>query len=82
MWVVANLKCLFVDFNDGASKLMCVFETTEGRTGGTFQVKSVVSTDEGTNWGQRSPVHVPSAANANGEHKASLLASVLQRIYP
>ena len=77
-----DLNCFLVDFNDGASKLMCVFETTEGRTGGTFQVKSVVSTDEGTNWGQRSPVHVPSAANANGEHKASLLASVLQRTYP
>ncbi|RPD66328.1 glycoside hydrolase family 93 protein [Lentinus tigrinus ALCF2SS1-7] len=51
------------NFNDGASKLMCVFETTEGR--GTFQVKSVVSTDEGATWGQRSLVHAPAASNAN-----------------
>ncbi|RDX56566.1 glycoside hydrolase family 93 protein [Lentinus brumalis] len=53
------------NFNDGANKLMCVFETTEGRSGGTFSVKSVVSTDEGATWGQRSPVYAPSAANAN-----------------
>ncbi len=56
-----------IDFNDGANKLMCVFETTEGRSGGTFSVKSVVSTDEGATWGQRSPVYAPSAANANGQ---------------
>ncbi|KAH9945947.1 glycoside hydrolase family 93 protein [Epithele typhae] len=46
------------NFNDGADKLMCVFETTEGR-GGLFSVKSVVSTDEGATWGQRSVVYNP-----------------------
>ncbi len=46
---------------------MCVFETTEGRSGGLFSVKSVVSTDEGVNWGQqRSQVYFPTGSNSNG----------------
>ncbi|KAI0807640.1 neuraminidase [Fomes fomentarius] len=54
------------NFNDGAQKLMCVFETTEGRSGGLFSVKSVVSTDEGVNWGQqRSQVYFPTGSNSN-----------------
>ena len=43
---------------------MCVFETTEGR--GTFSVKSVTSSDEGTTWGNRSVVYAPSDPSKNG----------------
>ena len=57
----------YVDFNDGSLKLMCVFETTEGRSDGTFTVKSVVSPDDGKNWGPtRSQVFVPSGSGNNG----------------
>ncbi|KIY63212.1 glycoside hydrolase family 93 protein [Cylindrobasidium torrendii FP15055 ss-10] len=53
------------DFNDGSgTKLMCVFETTEGL--GRMNVKSVVSTDDGKNWGYRSQVY----ASAEGTHGA------------
>ena len=46
---------------------MCVFETTEGRSDGTFTVKSVVSPDDGKNWGPtRSQVFVPSGSGNNG----------------
>ncbi|KAL1745333.1 glycoside hydrolase family 93 protein [Schizophyllum fasciatum] len=44
--------------------LICVFETTEGRNG-KFIVKSVISTDDGANWGQRSEVYVPADAGRN-----------------
>ncbi|TRM63308.1 glycoside hydrolase family 93 protein [Schizophyllum amplum] len=44
--------------------LMCVFETTEG-TNGRFVVKSVISTDDGVNWGQRSPVYAPADTSRN-----------------
>ncbi|PIL35382.1 hypothetical protein GSI_02108 [Ganoderma sinense ZZ0214-1] len=52
-------------FNDGAAKLMCVFETTEGHSDGTFSVKSVVSPDDGQTWGTRSQVFVPSGSGNN-----------------
>ena len=56
-----------IDFNDGAEKLMCVFETTEGRTGGRFSVKSVVSTNEGVSWDEeRSQVYFPTNADSSG----------------
>ncbi|EJF66027.1 neuraminidase [Dichomitus squalens LYAD-421 SS1] len=52
-------------FHDGATKLMCVFETTEGHSG-LFSVKSVVSTDDGKTWGTtRSEVFNPSGSNNN-----------------
>ncbi|KAH8913831.1 glycoside hydrolase family 93 protein [Atractiella rhizophila] len=50
-------------FNDGAEKLMCVFETTEGT--GTFTIKSVVSADDGKTWGVRSQVYRPTGTNNN-----------------
>ena len=44
-----------------------VFETTEGRSDGTFTVKSVVSPDDGKTWGPtRSQVFVPSGSGNNG----------------
>ncbi|KIY70788.1 glycoside hydrolase family 93 protein [Cylindrobasidium torrendii FP15055 ss-10] len=54
------------DFDDGTgTKLMCVFETTEGL--GRMNVKSVVSTDDGKNWGSRSPVYW----SAEGTHASA-----------
>ncbi|KAM5537171.1 hypothetical protein V8D89_009104 [Ganoderma adspersum] len=54
------------NFNDGSAKLMCVFETTEGHSDGTFSVKSVVSPDDGKSWGTtRSQVFVPSGSGNN-----------------
>lgn len=64
-----RLKAMALDFNDGATKLMCVFETTEGT--GTFTVKSVVSVDDGKTWGFRSQVYVPTGSGNNGGHTLS-----------
>ena len=53
---------------------MCVFETTEGRSDGTFTVKSVVSPDDGKTWGPtRSQVFVPSGSGNNGSSLPSSL---------
>jgi hypothetical protein len=46
------------------SKILCVFETTEGT--GTFTVKSVVSNDDGARWGERRQVYVPTGNGNNG----------------
>ena len=47
------------------TKILCVFETTEG-SGSLFTVKSVVSNDDGTTWGERSQVYVPAGSGNNG----------------
>ena len=52
-------------FSGDATKVMCVFETTEGS--GLFTVKSVVSDNDGLTWGERSQVYVPTGTNNNGE---------------
>jgi hypothetical protein len=45
------------DFAGSTTKVLCVFETTEGT--GTFTVKSVVSNDDGNTWGETSQVYIP-----------------------
>ena len=63
--MLADTPACPLDFNDGTEKLMCVFETTEGR--GRFSVKSVVSPDEGVSWEPlRSIVYAPTDATKNG----------------
>lgn len=52
------------NFNDGANKVLCVFETTEGA--GTFTIKSVVSANDGSTWGGRSLVYAPTGTNNGG----------------
>lgn len=52
-------------FSGTPSKILCVFETTEG-SGSLFTVKSVVSNDDGTTWGERSQVYVPTGSGNNG----------------
>lgn len=52
-------------FPGNPSKVLCVFETTEG-TGSLFTVKSVVSNDDGATWGERSQVYVPTGSGNNG----------------
>jgi hypothetical protein len=52
-------------FSGTPSKILCVFETTEG-SGTLFTVKSVVSNDDGTEWGGRSQVYVPIGSGNNG----------------
>lgn len=54
----------FVGASDGASKVLCVFETTEGT--GTFTVKSVLSTNDGVSFAERSQVYVPTGSSNNG----------------
>ncbi|KAF8801543.1 glycoside hydrolase family 93 protein [Phlegmacium glaucopus] len=46
------------------SKVLCVFETTEG-TGPLFTVKSVVSNNDGATWGERRQVYVPTGIGNN-----------------
>ncbi|KAF8316545.1 hypothetical protein DL93DRAFT_2056274 [Clavulina sp. PMI_390] len=54
------------NFNDGSTVLMCVFETTEGSSvAGTFTVKRVISTDDGSTWGEREQVYVPTGTDNN-----------------
>ncbi|KAJ7460739.1 glycoside hydrolase family 93 protein [Mycena latifolia] len=48
----------------GAARLLCVFETTEG-TAPLFTVKSVVSTNDGATWAERSQVFVPAGSQNN-----------------
>ncbi|KZP20116.1 glycoside hydrolase family 93 protein [Athelia psychrophila] len=50
-------------FSGDATKVMCVFETTEGA--GTFTVKSVVSNNDGVTWGERNQVYIPTGTNNN-----------------
>ena len=52
-------------FPGNPSKVLCVFETTEG-TGSLFTVKSVVSNNDGATWGERSQVYVPTGIGNNG----------------
>ena len=52
-------------FPRNPSKVLCVFETTQG-TGSLFTVKSVVSNDDGATWGERSQVYVPTGNGNNG----------------
>jgi hypothetical protein len=52
-------------FSGTPSKVLCVFETTEG-SGTLFTVKSVVSNDDGATWGERSQVYVPTGSGNNG----------------
>lgn len=52
-------------FAGNPTKVICVFETTEGT--GTFTVKSVVSNNDGASWGERSQVYIPTGSNNNGE---------------
>lgn len=47
------------------SKVLCVFETTEG-SAPLFTVKSVVSNNDGITWGERSMVYVPTGSGTNG----------------
>lgn len=58
------------EFSGTPTKVLCVFETTEGT--GTFTVKSVVSSDDGATWGERSQVYVPTGSDNNGESRISL----------
>ncbi|KXN84070.1 hypothetical protein AN958_00485 [Leucoagaricus sp. SymC.cos] len=48
---------------NGQAKVMCVFETTEGL--GRFNVKSVVSNDDGNTWGERAQVYIATGDNNN-----------------
>jgi len=48
----------------GAARVLCVFETTEN-TFPLFTVKSVVSTDDGVTWSERTQVYVPSGTQHN-----------------
>lgn len=57
-------------FSGDATKVICVFETTEG-TAPLFTVKSVVSDDDGVSWGERSQVYIPTGTSNNGMHAAS-----------
>ena len=52
-------------FPGNPSKVLCVFETTEG-TAPLFTVKSVVSNNDGATWGERSQVYVPTGVGNNG----------------
>ena len=54
-------------FPGNPSKVLCVFETTEG-TAPRFTVKSVVSNNDGADgsWGERSQVYVPTGTGNNG----------------
>jgi hypothetical protein len=52
-------------FPGNPSKVLCVFETTEG-TGSLFTVKSVVSNNDGIAWGERRQVYVPTGSGNNG----------------
>lgn len=52
-------------FPGNPSKVLCVFETTEG-TGSLFTVKSVVSNNDGATWGERRQVYVPTGSGNNG----------------
>ena len=51
-------------FQGSPSKVMCVFETTEG-SAPLYTVKSVVSNDDGAHWGERSQVYIPTG-RSNG----------------
>ena len=51
-------------YSETPSKILCVFETTEGS--GNFNVKSVVSNNDGTTWGERTQVYVPTGSGNNG----------------
>ncbi|KAJ6561158.1 glycoside hydrolase family 93 protein [Mycena vulgaris] len=46
----------------GAARLLCVFETTEG-SAPAFNVKSVVSSNDGVTWGGRAQVFVPGGSS-------------------
>ena len=52
-------------FPGNPSKVLCVFETTEG-TAPLFTVKSVLSNNDGVAWGERSQVYVPTGSGNNG----------------
>jgi hypothetical protein len=52
-------------FTGSPSKILCVFETTEGSER-LFTIKSVISNDDGTTWGERSQVYVPTGNGNNG----------------
>ena len=52
-------------FPGNPSKVLCVFETTEG-TAPLFTVKSVLSDNDGVAWGERSQVYVPTGSGNNG----------------
>ena len=58
----------FTGASDGKTKLLCVFETTEGT--GTFTIKRVMSFDDGSTWSERAQVYVPTGTNNNGESLA------------
>jgi hypothetical protein len=44
-------------------KVMCVFETSQGL--GRFNVKSVVSSDDGATWGERAQVYIATGNDNN-----------------
>ncbi|KAJ6460597.1 glycoside hydrolase family 93 protein [Mycena sanguinolenta] len=48
----------------GVARVICIFETTEG-TAPRFTVKSVVSTNDGASFGERTPVYVPTGTVTN-----------------
>ncbi|KAF8196863.1 glycoside hydrolase family 93 protein [Mycena galopus ATCC 62051] len=48
----------------GTVRLICIFETTEG-TAPRFNVKSVVSINDGASFSERSQVYVPTGTNTN-----------------
>ncbi|KAJ7493330.1 glycoside hydrolase family 93 protein [Mycena galericulata] len=48
----------------GAASVLCIFETTEN-TAPLFTVKSVVSHNDGTTWGERSQVYIPVGSGKN-----------------
>ncbi|KAJ7132217.1 glycoside hydrolase family 93 protein [Mycena epipterygia] len=53
------------DFTTSAgSRLLCVFETTEG-TAPLFTIKSVVSTNDGVSFAERAQVYVPTGSGNN-----------------
>ncbi|KAJ6485786.1 neuraminidase [Mycena sanguinolenta] len=48
----------------GVARVICIFETTEG-TAPRFTVKSVVSTNDGASFGERTQVYVPTGTVTN-----------------
>ncbi|RPB17147.1 neuraminidase [Morchella conica CCBAS932] len=52
-------------YNDGADRLIAVFETNEGGVAGSFRIKSVASSDDGATWGNRQTVFEASGTNNN-----------------
>ncbi|KAJ7623700.1 glycoside hydrolase family 93 protein [Roridomyces roridus] len=61
---------------NGAAHVICTFETTEG-TAPLFNVKSVVSTNDGTSWGERAQVFISAGKNAGSPFVTTTTAGTL-----